>query len=148
LNGLNDGLANALEAQDFENLQGMVNKALMLENRRGMMECKRKLMHQHQPSSSSRPRVTTSSAGPVFHPAQPQFQPRLQAAEQIVSTPHHHMIQPPNNSRLLLLGIRVFREPKLPKTRNKLIIGAITVVNGDITLIDAPFRTLMSISLL
>jgi hypothetical protein len=71
LNGLNDGLAYALEAQDFENFQGMVNKALMLENRRGVMEHKRKLVRQHQSDSSSRPRVTTSSAGSVFHPAQP-----------------------------------------------------------------------------
>jgi hypothetical protein len=31
LNGLNDGLAYALEARDFENFQGMVNKALVLE---------------------------------------------------------------------------------------------------------------------
>jgi hypothetical protein len=44
LNGLNDGLAYALEARDFENFQGMVNKALVLENRRGMMEYKRKLV--------------------------------------------------------------------------------------------------------
>jgi hypothetical protein len=71
LNGLNDALAYALEAWDFENIQGMVNKALMLENRRGVMERKRKLVHQHQLGSSSRPRVATSSAGPVFHPAQP-----------------------------------------------------------------------------
>jgi hypothetical protein len=42
LNGLNDGLAYALEAHDFENFQGMVNMALVLENRRGMMEHKRK----------------------------------------------------------------------------------------------------------
>jgi hypothetical protein len=34
LNGLNDGLAYALEARDFENFQGMVNKALVLENRK------------------------------------------------------------------------------------------------------------------
>jgi hypothetical protein len=47
LNGLNDGLAYALEARDFENLQGMVNKALVLENCRGVMECKHKLVHQH-----------------------------------------------------------------------------------------------------
>jgi hypothetical protein len=32
LNRLNDGLACALEAWDFENFQGMVKKALMLEN--------------------------------------------------------------------------------------------------------------------
>jgi hypothetical protein len=42
LNGLNDGLAYALEAHDFENFQAMVNKALVLENRRGILECKRK----------------------------------------------------------------------------------------------------------
>jgi hypothetical protein len=47
LNGLNDGLAYALEVQDFENFQGMVNKALVLENHRGVMEHKRKLVHQH-----------------------------------------------------------------------------------------------------
>jgi hypothetical protein len=69
LTGLNDGLAYALEAWDFENFQGMVNKAIVLENRRGVMECKRKLVHQHQPGSSSRPHVTTPSAGPVFCPA-------------------------------------------------------------------------------
>jgi hypothetical protein len=42
LNGLNDGLAYALKARDFENFQGMVNNALVLENRRGMMEHKHK----------------------------------------------------------------------------------------------------------
>jgi hypothetical protein len=76
LNGLNDGMAYALEARDFENFQGMVNKALVLENHRGVMEHKRKLMHQHQLSSSSKPRVATSSAAPVFRPAQSQFLPR------------------------------------------------------------------------
>jgi hypothetical protein len=44
LNGLDDGLAYALKARDFENIQGMVNKALMLENRKGLMEHKRKLV--------------------------------------------------------------------------------------------------------
>jgi hypothetical protein len=44
MNGLNDGLAYALEAQDYENFEGMVNKALVLENHRGVMEPK--LMHQ------------------------------------------------------------------------------------------------------
>jgi hypothetical protein len=33
LNDLNDGLAYALEARDFDNFQGMVNKVLVLENR-------------------------------------------------------------------------------------------------------------------
>jgi hypothetical protein len=71
LNGLNDGLAYALEARDFEKFQGMVNKALVLENHRGVMQHKHKLVRQHQPSSSFKPRVAMSSTGPVFHPAQP-----------------------------------------------------------------------------
>jgi hypothetical protein len=48
LNGLNDVLAYALEARDFKNFQGMVNKAVVLENRRGVMEHKHKLVRQHQ----------------------------------------------------------------------------------------------------
>jgi hypothetical protein len=47
LNGSNDGLAYDLEARDFENFEGMVNKALVVENRRGVMEHKRKMVHQH-----------------------------------------------------------------------------------------------------
>jgi hypothetical protein len=82
LNGLNDGPAYALEARDFDNFQGMVNKALVLENHRGVIERKCKLVCQHQSGNSSRPRVAMSSAGPVFHPAQPQYQPRPQPAGQ------------------------------------------------------------------
>jgi hypothetical protein len=70
LNGLNDVLAYVLEAQDFENFQGMVNKALVLENCRGVIEQKRKLVHQHQPGSSSRQRTATPTVRPVFCPAQ------------------------------------------------------------------------------
>jgi hypothetical protein len=72
LNGLNDGLAYTLEARDFEKFQGMVNKALVQENHRGVMECKRKLVRQHQPGNSSRLRVAMPSAGHV--PAQSLFQ--------------------------------------------------------------------------
>jgi hypothetical protein len=94
LNDLNDGLAYALEARDFENFQGMVNKARVMER---VMERKRKLVRQHQPSSSSMPRVATSLAGPVFRPAQQQFLPRPQAAGQRFSTPQRQVIQRPNN---------------------------------------------------
>jgi hypothetical protein len=45
LNGLNDELAYALEVQDFENFQGMVNKALVLKNHIGVMERKSRLGH-------------------------------------------------------------------------------------------------------
>jgi hypothetical protein len=55
LNGLNDGLAYALEAKDFENFQGMANNPFVLENHKGVMGHKHKLVHQHQPGSSSRP---------------------------------------------------------------------------------------------
>jgi hypothetical protein len=48
----------------------MVNKAIVLGNRSGVMKHKRKLVHQHQSDSSSRPRVATSSARPTFRPAQ------------------------------------------------------------------------------
>jgi hypothetical protein len=82
----------------------MVNKAFVLQNRRGVTERKRKLVHQHQPGSSSRPRVGPPSAGPVFRPAQPQFQPRLQSAEQIFSTPQRQVIQRPNNLQTLVAG--------------------------------------------
>jgi hypothetical protein len=116
LNGLNDGLAYALEAWDFENFQGMVQKALVLENHRGVIEHKRRLVRQHQPSSSSRPRVGPLSAGPVFRPAQPQFQPRLQLARQGFSTPLRQVIQHPTISRLLLMGIRMFKGPRELRT--------------------------------
>jgi hypothetical protein len=104
LNNLNDGLAYALEFRDFENFQEIVNKALVLENHRGVMERKHKLVRQHQPGSSSRPRVATSSAGPMFRPAQPQFQLRSQAAGQGFSTQQHQVIQRPNNLQTLAAG--------------------------------------------
>jgi hypothetical protein len=66
LNDLNDGLTYALEAQDFENIQVMVNKALVPENHRGVMEHKCKLVRQHQSSSSSGLRVATISAAPII----------------------------------------------------------------------------------
>jgi hypothetical protein len=53
-NGMNDGLAYTLGAQDFENFQGMVNTTLVLENHRGVMKRKRKLVRQHLSGSSSR----------------------------------------------------------------------------------------------
>jgi hypothetical protein len=69
----------------------MVNKALVLENYRGVMECKHKLVHQHQPGSSSRLCVNTSPVGPIFCPAHSQFQSKPQAAGQGFSTPQHQV---------------------------------------------------------
>jgi hypothetical protein len=70
---------------------------LMLENRRGVIERKRKLVRQHQSGSSSRPRGATFSARPVFRPAQLQFQLKPHAAGQGFSTPQHQLIQHQNN---------------------------------------------------
>jgi hypothetical protein len=42
INGLDDGLAHASEARDFENFQTMIDKALVLKNRRGILSRKRK----------------------------------------------------------------------------------------------------------
>jgi hypothetical protein len=68
LNGLDDGLANALEARDFENFQTMIDKALVLENRRGILSGKHKQERQSKQSSNSRPRISSSPARPTFHP--------------------------------------------------------------------------------
>jgi hypothetical protein len=93
LNGLNDGLAYALETRDFKNFQGMVNKALVLENSHGAMECMRKQELQHQASSNSSLWIGSSSAAPMFHPVQqqqqqrPQIQPRSQLVGQGFQTP-------------------------------------------------------------
>jgi hypothetical protein len=106
INGLNDGLAYALEARDFENFQGMVNKALVLENRRGMMEQKRKQERQYQQGNTSRRRIGSSSVGPIFHPAQSQFQQRYQLVGQGYATPHHQVIQQPNMFQTPIAGNR------------------------------------------
>jgi hypothetical protein len=104
LNSLNDGLAYALEARDFENIQGMVNKSLVLENHRGVMQPKHKMVRQHQPGSSSRPRVTTHLAGPVFHPAQPLFQPKPHVAGQGYSTLQRQAMPRSNTSQTPTTG--------------------------------------------
>jgi hypothetical protein len=70
LNGLNDGLAYALEARNYENFQDMVKKALVLENRRGIMDCKRKQEYEGQSSNNSKPWVGMPSAGPIKHTPQ------------------------------------------------------------------------------
>jgi gentisate 1,2-dioxygenase len=78
LNGLDDGLAYALEARDFENFQTMVDKALVLENRRGILS-----------STNSRPciNINSSPARPIFRPVAQSFQPMPQPAEHGFVTP-------------------------------------------------------------
>jgi hypothetical protein len=146
LNGMNDGLAYALEARDFENFQGMVNKALVLENHRGVMECKRKLVRQHQPSSSSRPCVATSSTGLVFHPAQPQFQPRTQAAGQGFSTLQHQVIQHPNNLQTPTTRNQSDQRTQATQDPQQADHRCYNFGERDITPTDAPIHTLMPIN--
>jgi hypothetical protein len=82
LNGLNDGLAYALEARDIANFQDMVYKARVLENRTGIMERKRKMQCTGSQGSNTRFRVGSSSQGPNFHPGQQSGQPRMQTVGQ------------------------------------------------------------------
>jgi hypothetical protein len=96
LNGLNDSLAYALEARDFENFQAMVNKTLVLENRREILEHKRKQERQSQHSTNFRRRIGSSSAGPIFRPMQPNVQSMLQPTGQGFVTPQRQMISCPN----------------------------------------------------
>jgi hypothetical protein len=72
LNGLNDGLAYALEAHNFINFQDMVDKALVLESRRGIMERKRKMQRTRAQGSHKRFCDGSSLQGHVFHPGQQQ----------------------------------------------------------------------------
>ena len=81
LNGLNDGLAYALESCDFVNFQSMVDKALVLENRRNIMERKRK-MNQNGAGSSKQARVVTPSTRPMFRTGQQGTQQRVQTRVQ------------------------------------------------------------------
>jgi hypothetical protein len=87
----------------------MVNKALVLENRRGILECKRKQERQSQPSTNSRPRIGSSSAEPIFHPMQQNVQPTPQPTEQGFATPQRQIISRAHGYQTL--GIRMCKGP-------------------------------------
>jgi hypothetical protein len=84
LNELNDGLAYALEAHNFDNFQDMGDKALVLENRRGIMERKRKMQHTGAPGNNKQFHDGSSSQGHVFGSGQQQ---RMQVATRGFQTP-------------------------------------------------------------
>jgi hypothetical protein len=73
-----------------------MNKALVLENRREILERKRKQERQSQHSTNSRRHIGSSSAGPIFHPTQQNVQPMLQPTRQGFVTPQRQMISRPN----------------------------------------------------
>jgi hypothetical protein len=65
----------------------MVDKALVLENRRGIMERKRKMQRTGSQGSNTRSCVGLSSRGHMFRPMQQSGQPRVQAVAQGFQTP-------------------------------------------------------------
>jgi hypothetical protein len=73
LNRWNDGLAYALEAHNFVNFQDMVDKALVLENRRGIIQRKMKMQCTSAQGIHKRFHDGSSSQGPVIHPGQPKM---------------------------------------------------------------------------
>jgi hypothetical protein len=66
LNGLNDGLTYALGTRNFINFQDMVDKALVHENRSGIVERKRKMQCTRAQGSHKRFHDDSSSQGPIF----------------------------------------------------------------------------------
>jgi hypothetical protein len=88
LNGLNAGLAYALEAHNFDNFQDMLDKALVLENKRAIMERKRKMQHMGAQGTHKKFRDGSSSQGPIFRFGQQQ---RMQVVAQGFQTPQRHI---------------------------------------------------------
>jgi hypothetical protein len=89
LNGLDDGPTYALEAHDFENFQTMVDNALVLENKRGILSHKRKQECQTHQSTNCRAciNVNSSPARPIFRLIAQSFQPSPQPIVQGLVTP-------------------------------------------------------------
>jgi hypothetical protein len=98
LNGLDDGLPYALEDQDFENLKTMVDKPLVLENRRGILSSKCKQERQIPWNTNSRPQINVSSspARPIFRSVPQSSQHVPQSTGQGFVTPQQQMIPHPN----------------------------------------------------
>jgi hypothetical protein len=76
----------------------MVDKALVLENRREILSSKRKQERQTQPNTNSRPRININSlpARPIFCPVPQSSQPMPRPAGQGFVTPQQQMIPCPN----------------------------------------------------
>jgi hypothetical protein len=76
----------------------MIDKALMLENRRGILSSKRKQERQTQQGTNSKPRINISSAPtrPIFRPVAQSFQPMPHPTGQGFVTPQRQMISRAN----------------------------------------------------
>jgi hypothetical protein len=76
----------------------MVDEALVLENRRGILSNKHEQERQSQQSTNSRPRINVNSSlvKPIFHLVAQSFQTMPQPAAQGLVTPQRQMILHPN----------------------------------------------------
>jgi hypothetical protein len=92
LNGLDDGLAYALEACDFENFQTMVDEALVLENRRGIFTHMCKQECQTQQNMNPKTHNSPSPGRPTFSLLDLVLQQMPQPASQGFVTPQRQMI--------------------------------------------------------
>jgi hypothetical protein len=76
----------------------------VLENRRGILEHKRKQEHQSQPSTNSRPCIGSSSAGPIVRPMKQNVHRMPQPTGQGFVTPQRHVISRPNGYQTPNIG--------------------------------------------
>jgi hypothetical protein len=76
----------------------MVDKALVLENRKGILSSKRKQERQTQQNTNSKPRINVNSlpARPIFRPVPQSSQSMPRPASQGFVTPQQQMIPRPN----------------------------------------------------
>jgi hypothetical protein len=76
----------------------MVDKALVLKNRRGILSSKHKQERQTEQNTNPRPRVNVSSspARPIFRPVPQSSQAMPRLAGQGFVTPQQQMISRPN----------------------------------------------------
>jgi hypothetical protein len=84
----------------------MVDKALVLENRRGILSSKRKQERQSQQSTNSRPHINVNSSPVkhIFRPVAQIFQPMPQPTAQGFVTPQRQMIPHPNLFQIPNIG--------------------------------------------
>ena len=86
MDGLDEGLQYMLTAHTFDSFQKLVDKAIVVENKRHKLEDKKRKTKDSYPQHSQRPRF--NSQGPQFRPSypyNPQHRPQ----------PQHQQSQPP-----------------------------------------------------
>jgi hypothetical protein len=124
----------------------MVNKALVLENRRGIMDRKKKQECRGQSGNNSRLRVGIPFTGPIQRTPQQQPRTRLQQRPQVTmqgyQTPQCQFIQHPTSLRPLLQEARFCKDnrPSRGQCRTLEMEGATIVVREDTLQVLVPSR--------